>query len=163
MIGYSIDSLPCHWMQVICWIAGFAVSLGLGDLITRAVVLPLWRELTRRDRERCERALAALGKGAPAEWTRVNPEANFSRLVGIVERLLYTGALLASRQEFIGVWLGIKVIARWQTNPHDEKPIDSDNIWLVGSGLSLLLGYLGYLISRYAYHFLASLGSPVCR
>ena len=85
-------------------------------------------------------------------WPYVSRKHNFrahkfrlSWLVGIIERGLYTGALIAGAREWIGVWLAVKVVARWQTE--GEKPPDSDNIWLIGTALSVLFGFLGAWIA----------------
>lgn len=70
-------------------------------------------------------------------------------VVGIVERFLYTGALLlpGGGPELIAGFLAIKVATRWQSSQgKDEKP-DSGNIWLIGTVVSLMFGFLGALIA----------------
>ena len=62
-------------------------------------------------------------------------------LTGMVERGLYTAALILGGFQWIGVWLGIKVIARWQTT--EKRPKGSMDIWLIGSGVSLVFGFIG--------------------
>jgi hypothetical protein len=72
----------------------------------------------------------------------------FSWLVGIVERTLYTTALAVGAWQFIGVWLAIKVAARWR-DPDAQKGLPTDNAWLIGTGISLLFGFIGALIIRW--------------
>jgi len=69
----------------------------------------------------------------------------FSWLVGMVERTLYTTAFAVGAWQFIGVWLAIKVAARWR-DPDAQKGLPTDNAWLIGTGISLLFGFLGALI-----------------
>jgi hypothetical protein len=68
-----------------------------------------------------------------------------SGFVGIVERFLYTAALFVGAWQWIGIWLAIKVVARWQstTSDHEKEIPGSDNAWLIGTGLNVLFGYIG--------------------
>ena len=75
-------------------------------------------------------------------------KSRLSWLVGMIERLLYTGALVFGVKEWIGVWLAIKIAARWQSKGEKEtEKQDSDNIWLIGTGLSVLFGWVGACIA----------------
>jgi hypothetical protein len=70
----------------------------------------------------------------------------FSRLVGWLERALYTSAILIGAWHWIGLWLALKVAARWRSTSGDpEAPVD--NVWLIGVGLSVLFGFLGAWIA----------------
>jgi hypothetical protein len=74
------------------------------------------------------------------------PEAkqrNLSWASGTVETGLYTCALVVEAYQWIGVWLAVKVIARWQSSGHNPIPGPHTHRWLVGTGLSVLFGYLG--------------------
>jgi len=62
-------------------------------------------------------------------------------LVGCVERTLYTLALCFGLWQWIGFWIGIKVAIRWP-NKSGSAYGPADNIWLLGTALSLLLGLL---------------------
>jgi hypothetical protein len=76
----------------------------------------------------------------------LSPVHHLSGAVGMVERFLYTSALIVGVKEWVGVWLAVKVIARWQSAAPDKQPEDSNNIWLIGTGLSLWFGFLGACI-----------------
>jgi hypothetical protein len=66
--------------------------------------------------------------------------------VGIVERTFYILALHLGASQSIGFWLGIKVAIRWPSK--SEAPSgSSDNIWIIGTGLSVLLSFLGTYIA----------------
>lgn len=65
-----------------------------------------------------------------------------TRQVGWLERFLYTLAIYVGVWQWIGVWLAIKVAARWRST--QERPYGpADNIWLIGTGLSVLFGFVG--------------------
>jgi hypothetical protein len=110
----------------------------------------LWRRLNGRERRKHQQELLVADEVQPQSTfpsSHDHPESTFSHIVGRVERFLYTAALLVGGKEFIGVWLAVKVVARWQTNSGDEKPIDSDNVWLIGTGLSVFFGFLGAFVA----------------
>lgn len=79
-------------------------------------------------------------------------------LVGMVERFTFTAALIIpSAWQWIGVWLAMKAIVRWQSVPSTgeaggkekfpSKQRDSDNIWLIGTALSVVIGFVGAWIA----------------
>lgn len=71
-------------------------------------------------------------------------------LVGIIERFVCTGALLVGGShgwQIIGAWIAMKVAARWQKPKADLQLKDSDNLWLIGTTISLLFGILGAWIA----------------
>jgi hypothetical protein len=77
-------------------------------------------------------------------------KSRLSWLEGIVERCICTGALLIGGihgWQAIGVWLAMKVAARWQKAKGEPQPIDSDHIWLIGTAISLSIGILGAWIA----------------
>jgi len=84
----------------------------------------------------------------------IRQKVHLSWLVGVVERLLYTSALIIGAWQWVGIWLALKVIARWQQSPQNDPEIqraptilDSSNIWLIGTGLSVLFGFVGAWIA----------------
>jgi hypothetical protein len=74
-------------------------------------------------------------------------------LTGCLERILYVSSLLAGYGEFIGFWLGYKVLKGW---PREQKSDDKgkDNYFhryrysnnFTGNGLSILYAFVGFLI-----------------
>ena len=71
---------------------------------------------------------------------------HLSGAVGIVERSICTGALFLAGVhgwQVIAGWLALKVAARWQKAKNDIVVRDSDNIWLIGTALSVAFGVLG--------------------
>jgi hypothetical protein len=63
-------------------------------------------------------------------------------LVGTVERVLYTLALCIGAWQWIGLWVGIKVATRWRSKL-DSAYGPTDNIWLLGTALSLTFACIG--------------------
>jgi hypothetical protein len=72
-------------------------------------------------------------------------KARLSWLVGILERGIYTGALLVpgSGIQLIAGFLALKVTARWHTTSGPRSSVDSDNIWIIGTWLSVIFGAVG--------------------
>lgn len=70
-----------------------------------------------------------------------------SWLVGCIERLLYTAALIVGIWQWLGIWLAVKAVARWQNAKSISAEPDTDNIWLIGNALSVLFGYLGAFVA----------------
>lgn len=61
--------------------------------------------------------------------------------MGILERLMYTTVFLIDQPAFVAVWLALKVAAQW--NRWEGKERGTYNVFLMGSALSLIMGYLG--------------------
>jgi hypothetical protein len=73
-----------------------------------------------------------------------------SYLVGILERLIYTSSIVFGVKEFIAVWLAVKIASQWKAYEGSESDRASQhkaralfNVYLLGTGLSLLYGALG--------------------
>lgn len=74
-------------------------------------------------------------------------------LVGTIERLLYTSAVLVDQLNFIALWLAVKTVSQWrrwgekeessqkETNPYQERA--NFNSYLINTGLSITYGVLG--------------------
>jgi hypothetical protein len=116
--------------------AGFTVSVGGGWLVLWLVVSKwLWPYAAKKHGFDYEKLKSYL-----------------SYLLGIVERFICTGALLVGGShgwQVIAVWLVMRVTVRWQkTTVEGEKHVrDADNIWLIGTALSVLFGILGAWIA----------------
>ena len=109
------------WYRIIL---GFAVSIVGGDLLLHSLIdLYLWPKIYKA-------------------YDLPSPKFPLTRQVGWLERLLYTGALYVGAWQWIGVWLAIKVAARWRSTSGPPYG-SSDNIWLIGTGISVLFGFLG--------------------
>jgi hypothetical protein len=110
-----------HWWRIIL---GFALSIVGGDLVLHVLI----------DKCLWPKVLSSLGLKAP--------KFTLTRQVGWLERLLYTLALYIGVWQWIGAWLAIKVAARWRSTSGPPYG-SSDNIWLLGTGISVLFGFLG--------------------
>lgn len=80
------------------YIAGFGFSVALGWVLIWHATGALWESIGR-PRDRSDKELHA------------DPE--LPAQVGIVERSLYTAAVIAKQEQFIAVWLGLKAISSW--------------------------------------------------
>jgi hypothetical protein len=119
------------------WFAlGFVVATIGGHLVTFPLVEKyLWRKV-RPDYKQ--------------PGTIFHPE-GLTWLTGVVERGLYMTALYFGGFPWVGVWLGIKVIARWQRE--EGKPLAESgyDVWLIGSGVSLACAFIGACIALRAF------------
>lgn len=111
-----------HWR----FIVGLAISM-LGGQI---VIQPLLWGLRRYSKVPKHESLQG-----------PNGQRGLSWVTGIVEAGLYTSALVVGAYQWIGIWLAIKVAVRWKSK--DEETDGSIHIWLIGSGISVLFGFLG--------------------
>jgi hypothetical protein len=65
-------------------------------------------------------------------------------LTGVVERGLYTLALFLGFFQWVGLWLGVKVIARWQTTEEESnRSKGAIDVWLIGNAIGVVFGFLG--------------------
>lgn len=81
--------------------------------------------------------------------------------VGHVERCLYLVSLIFGKPEFIGVWLALKIVGKWQIPSTEEQgkgdckldPRRSFQRFLIGNGLSILISVIGYSIFTWGFHW----------
>jgi hypothetical protein len=127
---------------------GLAFSVGGGWLVIPKILDWLW------DREMGERPVVMYFRGYAAEAATKGKVSRrgLSWATGIVESLLYTCAILVNAWQWIGIWLVVKAAVRWQSG-EKNKPDANIHLWLVGSGISVLFGYLGACIA--CGHFLS--------
>ena len=87
-----------------------------------------------------------------------------SSITGLVERGLYTGALLANFPAFVAIWLTLKSVAHWERFKADaeaerqksgakpetiiEDATAKFNSYFVGTGLSIAYGFTGALVTK---------------
>lgn len=67
-------------------------------------------------------------------------------LVGMLETILYLAAFLGNRPEFIGLWLGLKTAGGWKQWTEDDKGRRRFLIFLLGSGMSVLIALIGFVL-----------------
>lgn len=99
---------------------------------------------------RIAEALAQIPRRSDKWWLR-NPGA----LVGIVERPLYLGSLIAGQPGFIGVWFILKGVAGYKIgfahNPRIERRLFQ--LFLLNNAISLGLAALGWVIWKFVLRF----------
>lgn len=127
----------------LAYAAGFLYAVALPQWLLPRILRHLWLRVLDHNhvsRKEIERDIVFL----PA-------------LVGLLERVLYTASIIAGATEFIGVWLAIKVAGGWRGwsegrkfpgNDGEKKEVtvpgrQEFNLFLVGSGLSLLYAVVG--------------------
>lgn len=71
-------------------------------------------------------------------------------MLGAIERLLYTTAIIIGESNFIALWLTLKTISQWEKwKGKDEKSRANFNNFLSGTGLSLAYGVLGGMVVKW--------------
>jgi hypothetical protein len=114
-------------------IAGFAFSILVGHVVLWLLIeKTLWPYVTKQH---------------PPD-----PDHHKSRLswmVGILERTIYTGAFMlpVTGIQLVAGFLALKVASRWHSSSGPRSTVDSDNIWMIGTCLSVLFGLLGAWIA----------------
>jgi hypothetical protein len=71
------------------------------------------------------------------------------RILGALERFLYTSCIVFGQPAGIAAWLAIKVLTRW-TNTNEKghwATISNANIYLIGNLLTVLFGAAGGILS----------------
>jgi hypothetical protein len=120
-------------MNVLRVIAGFVFSIVAGHLVLWSLIEKCLWPYVRKDH--------------PPEPG--HHKSRLSWLVGVLERAIYTGALMVpgSGIQLIAGFLAVKVAARWHGSSGPRATVDSDNIWIIGTWLSVLFGALGAWIA----------------
>jgi hypothetical protein len=90
----------------------------------------------------------------PPEYRRV------ALVVGMVERVMYTASILLGRPEFVAVWLAIKSVGEWRSEPGELPVIGPSTeadvgvpkeyvVFLIGAASSVLVGVVtGLLVQQ---------------
>jgi len=78
------------------------------------------------------------------KWTDPKRSDFTASMLGVVERSLYTTSILLGIEEFISVWILLKVAGMWKGG--DEHNRSFLNIFYIGNGLSIAWGVLGGLL-----------------
>ncbi|MDA8174273.1 MAG: hypothetical protein M0018_06755 [Nitrospiraceae bacterium] len=117
---------------------GYLFSVVIGHFLIYPLVDSLWNNLGWQRRP---------------EGDLVRPVPEHHAMVGMLERGLYTSALLMGKMEFIGLWFFIKVAGNWKGFSEDRE-FDGVkihgrsifNIALIANGFSIAYGVLGGMI-----------------
>lgn len=137
VVGESVISLVG---QAIPYLWGLFIAVGVGHYFIRRVVELLTCCLHHE-----------------ADFTKIPKDfPPMTRILGCIERVLFFAAFLATRWEFVGVWLGLKVASRWSewkrsgcTYVPGKRAVPAGrsffNIFLIGNGLSLGYSFIGAL------------------
>lgn len=70
------------------------------------------------------------------------------RVLGLLERVLYTTCIVFGEPAGIAAWLAIKVLTRWAGEEHRWANISEANIYLIGNLLTVFFGAGGGLLCR---------------
>jgi hypothetical protein len=110
---------------------GYSVSILLGGVVIE------WAMKTVRNRSEVLKKEKIIGKR----------DMYLVRILGLLERILYTTCIILGEPAGIAAWLAIKVITRWAGEEHRWANISEANIYLVGNLLTVFFGAGGGLLS----------------
>jgi hypothetical protein len=122
------------------WIVGLAFSVFVGHFAIKHAARQMWLAVDLDPDESPKR---------PSPW---QPEA-----VGIVERALFTPAIVTGNGAFVAVWLGLKTVGQWKTWGVEQKGSKTERIvsghevyvnFLLGTGLSIGFSAAGAYITK---------------
>jgi hypothetical protein len=116
-------------MNVLRLIVGFAFSIVVGHFVLWSLIeKTLWPYVRRHH---------------PPDPN--HHKSRLSWMVGVLERGIYTGAFLlpGTGIQLVAGFLALKVASRWHSSSGPRSTVDSDNIWMIGSCLSVLFGLAG--------------------
>lgn len=115
---------PIVWSSVI----GYTFSILCGHALIAKVIDQMWQ---------------AMGETQPGQlhersriWT--------TRILGMMERGLYTASLQSGYAPFVGIWISLKVASNWGRWSTD-KGRKIYNVFMIGNGLSIAFAFVGYL------------------
>lgn len=152
---------------VVAFLWGYIVTGVLGDIITGMIMRRVWDKTTESYEEVLDtkKNKKATDEGVPF-WLNGKNRKPFNwapRLVGIIERFLYTTAVIFNQFGLIGIWLVFKAIGDWsdfssmnKKNKDGKDDIEEGttriraNNFLIGTGITLIFGILGGIVFRCA-------------
>jgi hypothetical protein len=117
---------------------GYSISIGVGGVVIYYISKSA-RKITETDKD--------FSSGSEYIWATI--------IMGCIERFIYTTSIVFGVKEFIPAWLVVKVASQWSKwDGTKDKSINTINdgsfkgrgmyqMYLVGSGLSVIYGALG--------------------
>lgn len=134
----------------IAFITGYIVVGIIADILLSEYALSAWARVRKSSKD------AELNTNFAGTW-----RGKFSwmpRRIGIIERVFYTTAVILGQFTFIGVWLIFKAIGQWKDISENDKSLKKKNegkitriranMFLIGTGLSLIFGLLGGVVFK---------------
>ena len=118
------------------WLAhfvGYTYSVLVGNALISLVSDRMWR---------------CLGWKGPGD-RQFRPDAWQPRVVGVVERALYTAALQTGQGDFIGFWLAVKAAGQWKRWGESVEGRSIYQNFLIGNGLSIAYAATGAQLIRW--------------
>lgn len=122
----STTSLPSSTNLLI----GYSISIILGGLVV----------------EWAMKLIRARSEVLKKEKINAKRDMYLVRILGLLERILYTTCIIFGEPAGIAAWLAIKVITRWSSEEHRWANISEANIYLIGNLLTVFFGAGGGLL-----------------
>lgn len=126
-------------------ILGLSFACFGGHLIVGPLVKKLWK-ITVADFRK---------KGIQIPDKPINSNATVSFWYGVTERTIYWLCFILCLPEGIAVWLTFKAVVRWKMSEEpDPRHIPGSSIYMIGTAMNIIIGFLGALIAFRDFSFI---------
>lgn len=149
---------------IVAFLWGYVVTGFLGDIFTGMIMRRVWDKTTESYRNvfRIKNHKEATSNNIPF-WLHSKHRRPYNwapRIIGVLERLFYTTAIIFNQFALIGVWLVFKAIGDWSDFSSTNRKGDKNDIeegttrirannFLIGTGITLIFGIVGGVLFRY--------------
>jgi O-antigen/teichoic acid export membrane protein len=141
---YLLDIILHSYISAIFF--GYIVFGFIADYLAVKIQSKIWR----KTESSCKKS----GRGS-LKFMQPSYREPFSwapRTVGIIERIIYTSAIVSNQFALIGIWVALKIIGEWSDGSSNKEKDGISRVrannFLIGTGASLIFGILGGIIFR---------------
>ncbi len=134
--------INCEYLrQIIFAFFGYLISVGLGSCLINKFAKTAYDKIIKKTFDQTSLLLQDNDDYDPFFknlWT--------TELVGIIERVIITTAIIFQAEGALVLWYGLKVISNnnlWDRDSSKENGRATFQVYLINNGLSLLFGALG--------------------
>jgi hypothetical protein len=124
-------------------VIGIIVAIGAGQIALGIIIPRLWNYVNK-EFEKNKTTIPSI----PIINLR-----QISIFYGILETLIFTSCFMLKKPEGIAVWLAFKAIMRWKISDNDPRHVPGSSIYMIGTALNLIFGFIGAFIAYQNFSF----------
>lgn len=137
--------IMCNEYTWLWYLLSYAIACFGAHFIVKLAVNKLW-DLTLNDFQK---------KGIQIPDKPINPNATVSFWYGVTERTICWLCFILCLPEGIAVWLTFKAVVRWKMSEEpDPRHIPGSLIYMIGTAMNIIIGFLGALIAFRDFSFI---------
>ncbi len=125
-----------HFTWYSCLI-GIIVAIGAGQITVGTIIPRLWNYVNKEFEK----------NKTPIPPIPIINQRVISVFYGILETLIFTSCFILKKPEGIAVWLAFKAIMRWKISDDDPRHVPGSSIYMIGTALNIIFGFIGALIA----------------